>query len=124
MNSTWLDDSVLSSGQGTWSEWVFPRTTMHSLEDYMLEAAQEAAKTAKPDQGSKRRRITGRRSSGDNARNNDNKEASASNGTADLHVADLPHPSQQAAAAKDQTRYEDGPRASSSSCIQRAYMVL
>lgn len=59
-NSTWLDDSVLSSGQPTWSEWVFPRSVMHNLYEFKLEAAAAARsnKRSQSPQERKRRRLT------------------------------------------------------------------
>ncbi|SPO29369.1 uncharacterized protein UTRI_10207 [Ustilago trichophora] len=38
-NATWLDDSVLSSGQATWSQWVFPRSIITTLDELKRETA-------------------------------------------------------------------------------------
>ncbi|EST04644.1 F-box domain protein [Kalmanozyma brasiliensis GHG001] len=58
LNTIWLSDSILSSGQNTWAEWVFPRSMLHNLDEYKIESAQAAANQPKSQQDSKRRRLS------------------------------------------------------------------
>lgn len=68
-NSDWLDESILSSGQPTWSEWVFPRSIMNSLEEFKLEdaAASRSKKRSQSPQERKRRRLTANQGPSDSA---------------------------------------------------------
>ncbi|KAJ1023221.1 hypothetical protein NDA16_003374 [Ustilago loliicola] len=70
-NSTWLDDSILSSGQPTWSEWVFPRSIMNSLDEFKIEAAaaSRSNKRSQSPQERKRRRLTATDRPADSAEN-------------------------------------------------------
>lgn len=59
LNTVWLSDSILSSGQATWAQWVFPRSIMHSLDEFKSEAAaQTSSKRSTSPQDRKRRRIS------------------------------------------------------------------
>ncbi|SJX64324.1 uncharacterized protein SRS1_14972 [Sporisorium reilianum f. sp. reilianum] len=57
-NTTWLGDSILSSGQPTWSQWVFPRSIMHTLDDFKNVSASRSATRSKSPQERKRRRLS------------------------------------------------------------------
>lgn len=67
LNSTWLDDSILSSGQRTWSEWVFPRSIIHNLHEFKAESAQAGGPpSSNSQQERKRRRLTASKNDGRN----------------------------------------------------------
>lgn len=58
-NSTWLDNSVLASGQPTWSQWIFPRSIMHSLDEHKAQAlAHTSTNAPSSPQALKRRRLS------------------------------------------------------------------
>lgn len=58
-NSTWLDNSVLASGQPTWSQWIFPRSIMHSLGEHKAQAlAHSSTNAPSSPQALKRRRLS------------------------------------------------------------------
>ncbi|TKY89714.1 hypothetical protein EX895_001499 [Sporisorium graminicola] len=63
-NTTWLSDSILASGQSTWSQWVFPRSVMCTLDEFKSESTSRSGTRSKSPQERKRRRLSVQNQSG------------------------------------------------------------